>query len=166
MEECRAARGRSAGSRLKPLLPRPYSHSIVYSVRKLLKTLPSPVSAKFFTVISTAKNYCLKTKAPDMRSGSSSALVGGGTRRNSSQSLLRRCIVDFFARRLQVQKVPTKQIAEYVQSAIGGKGVWVSAREVPSCPLQARAGNQAPPGSGAIAIRVHPSWELPGLLSH
>ncbi|MEQ1802968.1 MAG: GTP cyclohydrolase I FolE [Gammaproteobacteria bacterium] len=34
-------------------------------------------------------------------------------------------IVDFFARRLQIQEVLTKQIAECVQSAIGGKGVGV-----------------------------------------
>ena len=34
-------------------------------------------------------------------------------------------IVDFFARRLQIQEVLTKQIAECVQSAIAGKGVGV-----------------------------------------
>jgi GTP cyclohydrolase I len=34
-------------------------------------------------------------------------------------------IVDFYARRLQIQEVLTKQIAECVQSAIGGKGVGV-----------------------------------------
>ena len=34
-------------------------------------------------------------------------------------------IVDFFARRLQIQEVLTKQIAECVQSVIGGKGVGV-----------------------------------------
>jgi GTP cyclohydrolase IA len=34
-------------------------------------------------------------------------------------------IVDFFARRLQIQEVLTKQIAECVQSAINGKGVGV-----------------------------------------
>ena len=34
-------------------------------------------------------------------------------------------IVDFFARRLQIQEVLTKQIAECVQSAIDGKGVGV-----------------------------------------
>jgi GTP cyclohydrolase IA len=34
-------------------------------------------------------------------------------------------IVDFFARRLQIQEVLTKQIAECVQNAIGGKGVGV-----------------------------------------
>ena len=34
-------------------------------------------------------------------------------------------IVDYFARRLQIQEVLTKQIAECVQSAIGGKGVGV-----------------------------------------
>jgi GTP cyclohydrolase I len=34
-------------------------------------------------------------------------------------------IVDFYARRLQIQEVLTKQIAECVQSAINGKGVGV-----------------------------------------
>jgi GTP cyclohydrolase IA len=34
-------------------------------------------------------------------------------------------IVDYFARRLQIQEVLTKQIAECVQSAINGKGVGV-----------------------------------------
>ena len=34
-------------------------------------------------------------------------------------------IVDYYARRLQIQEVLTKQIAECVQSAIGGKGVGV-----------------------------------------
>ena len=34
-------------------------------------------------------------------------------------------IVDLFARRLQIQEVLTKQIAECVQNAIGGKGVGV-----------------------------------------
>ncbi len=34
-------------------------------------------------------------------------------------------IVDYFARRLQIQEVLTKQIAECVQTAIGGKGVGV-----------------------------------------
>lgn len=34
-------------------------------------------------------------------------------------------IVDFYARRLQIQEVLTKQIAECVQNAIGGKGVGV-----------------------------------------
>lgn len=34
-------------------------------------------------------------------------------------------IVDYFARRLQIQEVLTKQIAECVHSAIGGKGVGV-----------------------------------------
>jgi len=34
-------------------------------------------------------------------------------------------IVDFYARRLQIQEVLTKQIAECVQSAISGKGVGV-----------------------------------------
>jgi GTP cyclohydrolase I len=34
-------------------------------------------------------------------------------------------IVDYYARRLQIQEVLTKQVAECVQSAIGGKGVGV-----------------------------------------
>jgi GTP cyclohydrolase IA len=34
-------------------------------------------------------------------------------------------IVDFYARRLQIQEVLTKQVAECVQNAIGGKGVGV-----------------------------------------